>query len=93
MENASSHSLPALHMMLAVIKNKFQTTQSYQAAESLLALTAVLLLKCPQAVETLLSQVTSLNSEFLQLIELTANLQFRYNLFFFSFPFFFLIKK
>lgn len=40
MENASSHSLPALHMMLAVIKNKFQTTQSYQAAEPLLALTA-----------------------------------------------------
>lgn len=88
MENASSHSLPALHMMLAVIKKKFQTTQSYQATGSLLALTAVLLFKCPQAVETLLSQVTSLNSEFLQLIELTTNLQFRLQPFF-SFLFFF----
>lgn len=37
--------------------------------------------------ETLLSQDASLNYEFLQLIELTTNLQFRYNLFFP--PFFF----
>lgn len=39
--------------------------------------------------ETLLSQDASLNYEFLQLIELTTNLQFRYNLFF---PFFFFLN-
>lgn len=40
MENESSHSLPALPVMQAVIKNKFQITQSHQAAKSLLVLTA-----------------------------------------------------